>query len=449
MAAGPREPGRASALSESPANLGAGRDLYPEPVIAELRDGNVARLVGARFISRAGAEAAFFVGIWGKAAYEFDASPRQQALLMASLGVFTLLGSALAGVMTDRFGPRRVLIVSEIFFVPATLALILSDGIGEMTLMIVPAALTTGAVMTSVASLPPFLAENDARLQRINAAVEAGASAAFIAGPALGALIVRYATLDWIFVLDASTSVVAAVLVAGIAPLTTSTRSQRRGAFKEMREGFGFAWTTSSLRLYLGLFPALWLSFGAFAALEPLFYRDVLRTGPEALGWVNTVFGIGVVIGSVLLGRLPRAYVGARAAVLGALGSGLGAVIYTSTADLRVVVAGAIYWGVVLGVTFPLVRTLIQLDTPERLIGRVMGTTNVSSQVGELLPLTFVPALAGSFGIQPVLVGSGVCLTVAALLAYPEGARIDRHRITKPDPEPSPDLAEARINPSP
>ena len=418
-------------------------------MIAELRDANVARLVGARFISRAGAEAAFFVGIWGKAAYEFGATPPQQALLMASLGIFMLVGSALAGVMTDRFGPRRVLIVSEVFFVPATLALILANDIGEMTLLIVPAALTTGAVMTSVASLPPFLADNDARLQRVNAVVEAGASAAFIAGPALGALLARYASLDWIFVLDAFTSVVAAILVAGIGPLTMSSRSDRGGAFREMREGFRFAWTTSSLRLYLAVFAALWLSFGAFGALEPLFYRDVLGTGPEALGWVNTVFGIGVVIGSVLLGRLPQRYLGARAAVLGALGSGVGAVIYTSTADLRVVVVGAVYWGVVLGVTFPLVRTLIHLDTPEHLIGRVMGTTNVSSQVGELLPLTFVPVLAASFGIQPVLVGSGVCLIVAAMLAYPEGMRIDRSKETGVPPSRPLEAADVPITPTP
>jgi len=104
-------------------------------MILGLEDRNTARVVAARFISRAGGEAAFFVGIWGKAAYEFDATPAQQALVMASLGVFSLIGSALAGVLIDRFDPRRVLIVSEILFVPATLALVLPDNIGDMTLV--------------------------------------------------------------------------------------------------------------------------------------------------------------------------------------------------------------------------------------------------------------------------------------------------------------------------
>jgi predicted MFS family arabinose efflux permease len=395
-------------------------------MLLTLQDRNAARVVAARFISRAGGEAAFFVGIWGKAAYEFGATLGQQALLMASLGIFSLVGSALAGVLIDRYDPRRVLLFSELVFVPSTLALVLPDSIAEMTLTIAFAATATGAVMTAVASLPPFLTHDSEHLQRINAAVEAGASAAFVAGPALGALIARYWTLDWIFVLDAATSVVAVALVAGVGLRPESARAERLPALREMRDGFVYAWTSRPLRLYLGLFAALWLSFGAFGALEPLFYRDILRTGPEALGWVNTVFGGGVVAGSVLLGHLPKRYICARAAVLGAIGSGLGAILYTGTADIRVVVAGAVYWGVVLGLMFPLVRTLIQLATPDQLVGRVMGTTNVSSQVGELLPLTFVPALAAVVGIQPVLVGSGICLVILALLTYNEGARIDR-----------------------
>jgi len=418
-------------------------------MILGLEDRNTARVVAARFISRAGGEAAFFVGIWGKAAYEFDATPAQQALVMASLGVFSLIGSALAGVLIDRFDPRRVLIVSEILFVPATLALALPDNIGDMTLVVAFAGLTTAAVLTAVTSLPPFLTTDPARLQRINSALEAGGSAAFVAGPALGAVIARYWSLDWIFVLDALTSIVAVALVARVALRPGTVRSERPAAFKEMREGFRFAWTSPPLRLYLGIFAALWLSFGAFGALEPLFYRDVLGTGPEALGWVNMVFGAGVVAGSVLLERLPRRYLGARLALLGAVASGVGAIVYTGTADLRVVVFGAIYWGVVLGVMFPLVRTLIQLATPDHLVGRVMGTTNVSSQIGELLPLAFVPVLAAVFGIQPVLIGSGVCLIVAALLTYSHGARIDKIRTSDPARTGPLAVADEPVSPNP
>jgi DHA3 family macrolide efflux protein-like MFS transporter len=390
-----------------------------------LKDPNAVRVALARFISRAGAEAAFFVGIWGKAAYEFDATPHEQALIMASLGVFALLGAALAGVLVDRFDPKRVLMGAEILFVPSTLALVLPDTVYEMAAVVAVSAACGATVMTAVGSFPPFLTEDPHRLHRINAVVEGAASSAFILGPALGALIVRYLSLDWIFVFDSLTSVAAVIVVAPVR-LRRVVPSGRWSALRELRDGFRFAYTNRALRLYLLIGTAIWLSFGSFGALEPLFYRDVLRTGPEALGWVNTIFGLGLVSGSALLDRLPAHLVRARTAVLCAFGSGLGAVIYTGTADLRVVVIGAIYWGVVLGIMMPVIRTLLQRDTPDHVIGRVMGVSHVHNQVGELLPLTFVPALAVSLGLQTVLVGSGLVLIGIAVATLPEALRVDR-----------------------
>ena len=60
-------------------------------------DPSVLRVVAARFISRVGGEAAFFVGIWGKAAFELDASASGVAMVMAALGISSLIGSSVAG----------------------------------------------------------------------------------------------------------------------------------------------------------------------------------------------------------------------------------------------------------------------------------------------------------------------------------------------------------------
>jgi predicted MFS family arabinose efflux permease len=416
--------------------------------VVVLKDPNVLRVALARFVSRAGAEAAFFVGIWGKAAYEFDATPREQAMVMASMGIFTLVGAAIAGVLVDRFDPKRVLMGAEIIFVPSTLALVLPETVLQLSAVVAISAVCGAAVMTAVGSFPPLLTEDSHQLHRINAVVEGAASSSFIMGPALGALIVRFLTLDWIFVFDAVTSVIAVILVARVR-LRRMAATERRSPLGELRDGFRYAYANRGLRLYLGIGTAVWLSFGSFGALEPLFYRDVLRTGPEALGWINTIFGLGLVSGSALLNRLPASFVRARTAIVCGLGSGLGAVIYTGTDDLRVVVFGATYWGVVLGVMLPAVRTLLQRDTPDHLIGRVMGVSHVHNQVGELLPLTFVPALAASLGLQRVLVGSGLVLIAISAASLSEALKVDRSR--RPEvrgPEPL-EAADEPVSPNP
>jgi len=50
-------------------------------------DRNIALVTTARFVARLGGEAAFFIGVWGMAAYRFNATPTQIAALMAVLAI--------------------------------------------------------------------------------------------------------------------------------------------------------------------------------------------------------------------------------------------------------------------------------------------------------------------------------------------------------------------------
>ena len=83
---------------------------------------------------------------------------------------------------------------------------------------------------------------------------------------------------------------------------------------------------------------------------------------------------------------------------------GAGATIYVGTADLRVIAFGALFWGLVIGATEPLLRTLMQSDAPPEYVGRVMGTAQVHRSAGEIVPLALAPGLAAAFGVQPVMI---------------------------------------------
>lgn len=386
---------------------------------------NIRRLALARFISGSGGEAAFFVGIWGRAAFDFDASPGQLAVMMAVLGVTALGGSAAAGVLVDRFGPRRVMLLSEVLFAPAALAMILPESMVEMTLVVGLVGFLSSIVYTAVASFPPYLTDDPAYLGRTNAAMEVAGTSAFVAGPALGAALARYAGLDWIFVVDAATSVVAVLLIAGIRTRVVA-HSERSGALRELREGFRFAYGLRRLRFLLFLGIVTWLSFGVFSALEPIFYREVLRTGPEALGVVNAFFGIGLAAGSLLFTRYASTLMKVRSAAALTVAGGLGAVAYAGTSRLVIVTLGGMFWGVVLGALLPVLRTLVQTVTPDHLQGRAMGVWNAHNTLGEMVPLLIVPALAAAVGVQQVLVATGVLVSVVAVLCLRTAARIDR-----------------------
>lgn len=402
-----------------------------------LRDPAARRVALARFISATGAEAAFIVGIWGLVAFEFEGTPAQIALVMGVMGLCGLMGSAVAGVLVDRYGPRRIVMAGEALFAPAALALLLPSSIAQLTVAVACASLLGNLVVTAIGSIPPFLETDAARLAKANAAVELASTAAFVSGPAVGALLARASGIDAVFILDAVTSLIAVAVIAPVATRSIPAHTERQGGFADLREGARFAYSLPALRYLLLLAALIWMSFAAFGALEPLYFREVLRTGPEAIGWVNAIFGAGVAAGTLLVDRFPRAIASVCAITLLTVTSGLGAVAYTGTADIRVVIAAAPIWGAVVGVLLPSLRTLIQLHTPDAFLGRTMGAYQAHQNLGEIVPLLVIPGLAAALGVQPVLVGSGIALALGCTLLLPLARTLDRQRSAPAMPEQS------------
>ncbi|MDH3307764.1 MAG: MFS transporter, partial [Acidimicrobiia bacterium] len=272
---------------------------------------NVGLVIGARLISRIGGEAAFFVGLWGKAAFVLGATTWQMTGLMAALSLSSLVGSAIAGVLVDRFDPRRVLIASEVLFVPATLAMIAADTIPSLIGWTVFFGLAGAPTFTAIASFAPYLTNDDKRLTSINSSIEAAGMAAVFLGPAAGALAVGWFSVDAVFVFDAITSLIAVAMVVPVR-LRTVERTERSSVLREARVGLSFTYGHRALRFFVAGTSIIWLVFGAFSVLEPFFFRDVLGTSLEAVGWVASLFGLGLFAGSLSLRRLPAGLVSAR-----------------------------------------------------------------------------------------------------------------------------------------
>ncbi|HET6497540.1 MAG TPA: MFS transporter [Coriobacteriia bacterium] len=395
------------------------------------------RIIAARFLSRVGSEAAFFVGVWGKAAFELDATAADLAVLMVGLTLATMLGGAVAGVLVDRHGPRVVLALAELAFVPTALAFIWADSMAAVTAIAALWAFVGTPVYTAGDSFAPYLTDRPEELKRVNSLLNAAGSLSFVLGPAAGALIARYLDLNWVFVFDAATSIAAAAIVwrARLRRVPEPARGPRRPVLAEMAAGVRVAYRMRALRYYIIAGTLAWVSFSAFGVLEPLFFRDIVRSDVEVLGWVNAFFGLGMLAGSALLTRMRPGVLSARGLAVTIVVSGFGSIIYVGTADLRVVYGGALLWGVVIGVLEPLLRTLIHRDTPHEVVGRVIGTVDVHRRAGELIPLAFAPAVAGLIGIQFTMIAGALLASAAMLASYGEARSIDRELGHRPVPE--------------
>jgi len=390
------------------------------------RDRNIILVVAARFVSRAGGSAAFFIGVWGVAAYEFHATAVQLAYLSGINAIAGIAGTLVAGVLIDRIGPRKVLIGAEILTIPAVIAMSQADTLTSFALFSAGFSIAGVPTFTAGASFAPYLVRGRASLEKTNSAIEAAGSAGFVLGPAVGALVSQAYELQAVFWLMAAASLIAAALAWFIRIDETPAEHGDRHPLAELKDGLRISYTTRSLRYYILLGTLAWFSFGAFSALEPLFYRDAVGVGVEWIGYMNTGFGVGLVTGAWLLPRLPARVVSARGAALAVALFGLGAIAYVGTTQLPIIALGAVGWGIVIGAAEPLLRTLVHVDSPHEYVGRIMSTAQYHRSLGELVPLAFAPALAAVFGVQPVLIGGGVIVTVVALASLPAARAIDR-----------------------
>lgn len=388
------------------------------------------RVVAARFVSRSGSEAAFFVGIWGKLAYELEGNVADIAFVLAIAGFTAMIGSGVAGTLVDRFGPKRVLIVAEILFVPSVLSVLLVETVPQFAAAVALIGITSSPASTAIASLPPFLTTDHDRLGRMNALIEGAGMAALILGSAIGGVLAITVGLDAIFIFDAITSLIAVGFVATL-PLLSREVASATGAtsgWTEFTTGLKFSWNHPRLRFYLAVGASLWLVFGLFTALEPLFYRDILNQGPETIGWVNSLFGIGLVVGTVTAARFAVRLQSARIVLVLLMANGIGTMLYAGTRLIVVVASAGVVWGVVIGLFAPAVRTMLHINSPHDMVGRVMGTSQGLAEMAKLGPLVAAPSLAAWLGVQATMVGSGALLIVIGIGAWRAGAHLDATR---------------------
>lgn len=403
---------------------------------------NLALVVLARFISRLGGSAVWFIGVWGTAAYTLGASPTQLALMSAANGLAAIVGSLVAGVLIDRFGPRKVMIAAEILCVPPLVAMLFVTSFPVFVAFAAVFTLFGVPTWTAGASFAPYIVEGRKPLERANAYIEGGGSLGFVLGPAAGAVVSGAYGIPSVFVI----MIVAATLAATAAWFTRIDENPRPhisgNAWTDFTQGLRLAYTTRSIRYFIFLGSAVWFGFGAFSALEPLFYRDVVGVGVEWIGWMNTAFGVGLISGAAMLPRLPQNFVSARGLTALTVLTGLGTMLYVGSTDLRLIAVGALIWGSFIGAFEPLLRTLLHLDSPHEYVGRIVGTAQWHRSAGELIPLAFVPGLAVLIGIQETLIAGGVLVAIAAVLGVRTASRIDRDR-PPAESEPLVAVAEA------
>ena len=360
---------------------------------------------------------AALIAIWGYAAYQFGLGPAHLGLLALAWGVPPVVLGPVAGVAIDRLGPRRVAITADLANAAVAVAMISASDMATLLWLTVLHGIGKAFAAPAYAALPARVADAD-DLFDANALFSAAGDLAMVLGPVVAAAVIAAAGPAAAFAVDAATYLLgaAATLPLRLRPVAVTERAPSGGAWAELREGLRVTWRSPGAQFLFGLGFSLWLAFGTFIVLEPLFVRDVLGQPVTTFALLQTAFGIGLVGAGMALPALRRHLDSTVSMALVIVAAGVAATTYAATSVLTIAFTASFAWGVTVALFSAPSRTLLLLHTPAHAHGRVLGAWQAANSLGQLLPALAVPAFA-FFGTQASLVTCGVLLAAVGAWA--------------------------------
>lgn len=224
------------------------------------------------------------------------------ALLPQSvLGLFT-------GVFIDRWNRRFVMIFSDLFIATATFVLVILFYLGKAEIWhiyLLAAVRSTGQAfhMPAMQASIPLLAPQS-QLMRIAGINQMIYSVSGIAGPAIGAILISFASMTWVLMID----VVGAIFAAGSLLFVKIPNPEKQEnappphVFRELKEGLAEIGKDKGLLLIFTFSVICTFFIMPIAVLFPLMTLNHFGGGVMQMSIVEIFWGAGMLAGGAIMG---------------------------------------------------------------------------------------------------------------------------------------------------
>jgi MFS family permease len=384
-------------------------------MLQPLRNRDFALLTAGSTVSLLG-DGFFFVALAWQV-YEISNVPTALSIVWVAWTLPSVVFLLIGGVFSDRYDRRRLMIGADV---------VRALAIGAMGVLSVAGVLE----LWHVAALIAFVGLGDAFFNPASIAIvpdlvadhQLGQANSLIAtirplmtrllGPAAAGLVVAAAGSGSAFLVDAGSFLVSAVAVAAIRPQPMHLDAVEHGlrqTFTQIREGLSFVratpWIWATL---LSAMLSLLAFFGPVQVLVPFLIKNRLHLGPEALGALFAVGGVGAIVAGQAIGQfgLPRKMITIMYASW-TLGVALMAVFGFMT-ELWQGLVVEFFMASLFQVGQVIWTTLLQQRVPRTLLGRVASLDWLVST--GLVPVSFAltgPA-ADAFGPANTMIGAAL-----------------------------------------
>ncbi|MBW4519474.1 MAG: MFS transporter [Scytolyngbya sp. HA4215-MV1] len=160
--------------------------------------------------------------------------------------------------------------------------------------------------------------------------------------------------------------------------------------------------------------------YSVFAALVGLSIPLVKDLGlkDEQFGFLLAAAGIGIVLGSAVLGHWGDRFHHKPLPLIGFLMMAIGLSVFTFVDSIWVGLGLSTFLGIGASLVGVPMQTLIQQQTPESMRGKIFGFQNNLVNIALILPLAIATSLTDAVGLRAVLIGMSIIIIVIGIWAW-------------------------------
>ena len=350
--------------------------------------------------------------------YQLTNSPMQLGLNGVFRAVPAIALGLISGTFADRYDRKRLLLWTQLILGALTLGLGVLDHVGHIqawhiylfTFISSSVGSFDGPARQALfpSLVPRTVLPNAVAL---NSLLWKGAA---LLGPTLGGIAISaMGTAGAFYANAASFLVVVAALIMMRAP--SPTPEKERDFLRETREGFSYI-ISRPVILGMTVMEGFASVFGLDHAMLTILASDVFRVGAHGFGFMQSSRGVGAVIGSSLFIAMGQRPEQGKILLVSAILYGVGFALFGLSPSfalalvlLAFVGATDTIWGAARG-------TIMQMATPERFRGRVMGVFQLSNRGLHPLGQTETGLVVPLLGAREATVMGGVIITIMTLL---------------------------------
>ena len=345
------------------------------------------------------------------------------ALLVALLPQIVL--GPFIGPLVDRWNRKKIMIFADAAITLMTLGLVVLFLTHAIQIWHIYVAMVGRAIGQAFqwpalgASIAMIVPEKD--LSRATGFNQTLNGIINIAAPPLGAFLMEWLPMQSVLAVDIVTAIIAitCLLFIKIPQPVRTTLTVKLNIIGDMMQGFRYIWSTFGIRIMV-LMVSIYCFFATPAYnLFPMLVNKHLGGDVLKLGWLNACFGVGMIVGGLLLGTWggfkKRILTSASGSTLqGLLLIGLG---FTSLKLFPMVIVFNFVLGIGVAFASAPLSAILNSVVAKDMQGRVFSTMSSISSAMVPLGLAVAGPVADAFGVRIIYFIAGTAL----LLSMPLG----------------------------